>query len=56
MAAACLAAYGRVDVLFNNVGVQAVGGPLELSEADWDRLMTVNVKSMYLTCRSVIPT
>jgi NAD(P)-dependent dehydrogenase (short-subunit alcohol dehydrogenase family) len=55
MVAACLKAYGRIDVLFNNVGVQAIGGPLELSEADWDRLMTVNVKSMYLTCRAVIP-
>lgn len=55
MAAACAKHYGRIDVLFNNVGVQAIGGPLELSEADWDRLMTVNVKSMYLTCRAVIP-
>lgn len=55
MVAACLAAHGRIDVLFNNVGLQVVGGPLELAEADWDRLMTVNVKSMYLTCRAVIP-
>ena len=55
MVAACLAAYGRIDVLFNNVGIQIVGGPLEISEQDWDRLMSVNVKSMYLTCRAVIP-
>jgi NAD(P)-dependent dehydrogenase (short-subunit alcohol dehydrogenase family) len=55
MVAACVAKYGRVDVLFNNVGLQVVGGPLELSETDWDRLMTVNVKSMYLACRAVIP-
>lgn len=55
MVAACLAAYGHVDVLFNNVGMQVVGGPLEVKEEDWDRLMTVNVKSMYLTCRAVIP-
>jgi NAD(P)-dependent dehydrogenase (short-subunit alcohol dehydrogenase family) len=55
MVAACLAAYGRVDVLFNNVGLQIVGGPLEISETDWDRIMTVNVKSMYLACRAVIP-
>jgi NAD(P)-dependent dehydrogenase (short-subunit alcohol dehydrogenase family) len=52
---ACLSAYGRIDVLFNNVGLQIVGGPLEITEHDWDRLMTVNVKSMYLTCRAVIP-
>jgi NAD(P)-dependent dehydrogenase (short-subunit alcohol dehydrogenase family) len=55
MVAACIAKYGRVDVLFNNVGMQVVGGPLEVKEEDWDRLMTVNVKSMYLTCRAVIP-
>lgn len=56
MVKACLAAYGRIDILFNNVGIQVVGGPVDLAESDWDRLMTVNVKSMYLTCRAVIPT
>ncbi|MEJ8572374.1 glucose 1-dehydrogenase [Microbaculum marinum] len=55
MAAECLKVYGRIDILFNNVGLQVLGGPLELAEEDWDRLMTVNVKSMYLTCRAVIP-
>jgi len=55
MVAACLAVYGRIDVLFNNVGLQVVGGPLDISEQDWERVMTVNVKSMYLTCRAVIP-
>ena len=55
MVAACISAYGRIDVLFNNVGMQVVGGPLDVKEEDWDRLMTVNVKSMYLTCRAVIP-
>src|SRR6267154_5895513 len=39
MVAACIAQYGRVDVLFNNVGMQVVGGPLEVKEEDWDRLM-----------------
>jgi NAD(P)-dependent dehydrogenase (short-subunit alcohol dehydrogenase family) len=52
MVAACLAAYGRIDVLFNNVGMQVVGGPLEVKEEDWDKLMTVNVKSMFLACRA----
>ena len=55
MVKACLAVYGRIDILFNNVGLQIVGGPLELREEDWDRIMTVNVKSMYLTCRAVLP-
>lgn len=55
MVAACYAVYGRVDILFNNVGMQVVGGPLDVSEADWDHLMAVNVKGMFLTCRAVIP-
>jgi NAD(P)-dependent dehydrogenase (short-subunit alcohol dehydrogenase family) len=46
---------GRVDVLHNNVGVLAHGGPVELAEADWDRLMAVNLKSMFLTCKHVLP-
>jgi NAD(P)-dependent dehydrogenase (short-subunit alcohol dehydrogenase family) len=53
--AACVERYGRIDVLFNNVGIQAVGGPEEIDEATWDRVMAVNVKSMYLTCRHVLP-
>jgi NAD(P)-dependent dehydrogenase (short-subunit alcohol dehydrogenase family) len=53
--AACIAVFGRIDILFNNVGVQAVGGPESVDETTWDRLMTVNVKSMYLMCRAVLP-
>ena len=55
MVKACVARWGRVDVLFNNVGIQAVGGPLELSEENFDRLMRVNVKGMFFTCRAVLP-
>jgi NAD(P)-dependent dehydrogenase (short-subunit alcohol dehydrogenase family) len=55
MVEACLAAYARIDVLFNNVGIQIVGGPLDIAEEEFDQLMAVNVKSMYLTCRAVIP-
>jgi NAD(P)-dependent dehydrogenase (short-subunit alcohol dehydrogenase family) len=46
---------GKIDVLFNNVGVNSIGGPPDVSEDDFDRVMRINVKSMYLTCRSVIP-
>jgi NAD(P)-dependent dehydrogenase (short-subunit alcohol dehydrogenase family) len=55
MAEACLERYGRIDVLFNNVGVYALGGPLEVTEDEFDRVMRVNLKSMFLTCRAVIP-
>jgi len=48
-------AYGRVDILHNNVGIVQVGGVEEIAEADWDRVMAVNVKSIYLACRAVLP-
>ena len=52
---ACLETYGRIDVLHNNVGIVEPGGPEEIGENAWDRLIDVNVKSMYLTCRLVLP-
>lgn len=51
----CLAVFGRVDVLHNNVGIMRPGGVVELAEEDWDRVMAVNVKSMFLTCKHVLP-
>jgi NAD(P)-dependent dehydrogenase (short-subunit alcohol dehydrogenase family) len=56
MADACLAAYGRIDILHNNVGVGA--GDRELSlldEAVWDRILSVNLKSAFLACKRVLP-
>jgi len=55
MVEACLARFGRIDVLHNNVGILEPGGVVEASEASWDRVMDVNLKSMFLTCKSVIP-
>jgi NAD(P)-dependent dehydrogenase (short-subunit alcohol dehydrogenase family) len=55
MVEACLGQFGRIDVLHNNVGIVAVGGPVEQSEADWDRVIDVNLKSMFLTCKHVLP-
>jgi NAD(P)-dependent dehydrogenase (short-subunit alcohol dehydrogenase family) len=52
----CAAAFGGcIDILHNNVGIPAIGGPLELSEDEFERVMRVNVKSMYLTCKGVLP-
>jgi NAD(P)-dependent dehydrogenase (short-subunit alcohol dehydrogenase family) len=55
MVEACVSAYGRIDVLDNNVGIAEVGGVVEVSEADWDRVFAVNLKSAYLTMKKVIP-
>ena len=51
----CVARFGRIDVLHNNVGIVEVGGCVEASEASWDRVMDVNLKSMFLTCKAVLP-
>lgn len=52
---ACLAVYGRVDVLHNNVGITASGGPVDFDESAWDRMMNVNVKSMFLMAKHTLP-
>jgi NAD(P)-dependent dehydrogenase (short-subunit alcohol dehydrogenase family) len=51
----CLQTYGRIDILHNNVGIVVVGGPVEIDEEIWDRVMAVNLKSMFLTCKYVLP-
>jgi NAD(P)-dependent dehydrogenase (short-subunit alcohol dehydrogenase family) len=53
--AAVAARWGTIDVLFNHAGSIVVKPFLETTEADWDRLMDVNVKSMYLVTREVLP-
>ena len=52
---ACIAKYGRIDVLVNNVGRSEPGGPAEMSEDVWDQQMDVNLKSVYLFCHLVLP-
>ncbi len=51
----CLSRYGRIDILDNNVGIAEVGGPVETKLADWERVMAVNITSMFLTCKYTLP-
>ena len=44
----CVALYGRIDVLFNNAGTLRPGTAVELSVKDWDLVMAVNVRSVFL--------
>jgi NAD(P)-dependent dehydrogenase (short-subunit alcohol dehydrogenase family) len=55
MVAACVRAYGRIDVLDNNVGIAETGSVVDVSEADWDRVFAVNLKSAFLAMKHVIP-
>ena len=50
-----LNAWERLDVLVNNVGILELGGPVEASAESWDRVIDVNLKSMFLTCKHAIP-
>ena len=50
-----LAAYGRVDILFNNAGIVTQGTLEETSEEDWVRTFDVNVKGTYLMTKLVLP-
>jgi 3-oxoacyl-[acyl-carrier protein] reductase len=56
MVKTALAQYGqRVDILVNNAGLWHQAPTEELSEADWDRIVNINMKGVFLCCRAVIP-
>jgi NAD(P)-dependent dehydrogenase (short-subunit alcohol dehydrogenase family) len=48
-------AFGRIDVLVNNAGIHFIKDITEMTEEEWDRLMNINLKSMFLCCKHVIP-
>jgi NAD(P)-dependent dehydrogenase (short-subunit alcohol dehydrogenase family) len=50
-----MARWGHIDVLVNNVGGSAAGGPVEMSEAVWDAQIDHNLKSVFLGCKHVLP-
>lgn len=52
---ACIEKYGRIDVLNNNVGIVSTGGVVETTEAEWDRVFEINLKSCFLAMKHVIP-
>ena len=49
------AEFAALDILFNNAGIIRRASVLDLSEADWDRVMAVNVKSIFLLSKLAIP-
>ena len=55
MVAATLARFGRLDILVNVAGVVSTGAAASLPEAEWDRVLEVNLKGTFLCCQAVIP-
>jgi len=47
--------YGRIDILFNNAGVGSVATVTELAEEDWDKVVDINLKSVFLCSKYTIP-
>ncbi|HXU58045.1 MAG TPA: glucose 1-dehydrogenase [Verrucomicrobiae bacterium] len=47
--------FGGLDILVNNAGIQLQKPLEETSEADWDEVMAVNVKGIFLCCRAAAP-
>jgi NAD(P)-dependent dehydrogenase (short-subunit alcohol dehydrogenase family) len=55
MAEAALERWGRIDILDNNLGIEGAGTILEVSPEKWDRVMEVNVRTIMLASRAVVP-
>lgn len=47
--------FGSIHILFNNAGIIRRATVIETSEEDWNAVMAVNTKSVFLMCRAVIP-
>jgi 3-oxoacyl-[acyl-carrier protein] reductase len=56
LAAQAFERFGRIDILVNNAAILVKPTPFDqISETDWDRVMAVNIKGMWLCCKAVIP-
>jgi NAD(P)-dependent dehydrogenase (short-subunit alcohol dehydrogenase family) len=56
MVAAAIEAFGTVDVLVNNAGIESPPCLVrDLPEAQWDRVLAVNLKGAFLCCQAVLP-
>jgi NAD(P)-dependent dehydrogenase (short-subunit alcohol dehydrogenase family) len=52
---AAIERFGRIDVLFNNAGICAYGLAHEMTEAEWDAMLDINLKGAWIVARHVIP-
>jgi NAD(P)-dependent dehydrogenase (short-subunit alcohol dehydrogenase family) len=52
---AAIAEFGKIDILVNNAAIAIGGNIMEMPEADWDKLMDTNLKSIYRTIKAALP-
>ncbi|MCD8351378.1 MAG: SDR family oxidoreductase [Planctomycetaceae bacterium] len=52
---ALLVREGRIDILVNNAGIAATTAFLDTTEAEWDRIMAINLKSVFYLCQAILP-
>jgi 3-oxoacyl-[acyl-carrier protein] reductase len=55
MADTVLREFGRIDILVNNAGIATEFRLVDLTVAEWDRMLAVNLRSVFLCCRAVLP-
>jgi NAD(P)-dependent dehydrogenase (short-subunit alcohol dehydrogenase family) len=55
MVATAAERYGRLDILVNNAGILLTGAVVDTAPADWQRVLDVNLGSVFRTCRLAIP-
>jgi len=55
LVAAVAEKFGRIDVLINNAGWDKVGPFVDSDEADWDRVVAINLYGVFNTCKAVLP-
>jgi 3-oxoacyl-[acyl-carrier protein] reductase len=55
LAEATFADFGRIDILINDAGIYLKSSVVDMSEADWDRTIDINLGGNFLCCRAYVP-
>ena len=55
MVRAALHAFGTLDILINNIGSPALGTVVDITEAEWDRSLALNLKTAFLASKHALP-